>query len=153
MNYPKSLPPAILFFILLFACGRNSDNKVTPSNQKTTTSDSATAKTEKQGEAEYLKYCLTCHQPDGNGVRGQFPPLAGNEVVKGPADSLVKIVLFGLEGSITVNGQQYNQLMPAQDYLTDQQIADVLTYVRSSWGNNAEAVAQNFIAEVRKKGK
>ena len=152
MKHFKSLLPLILFCILLFACGRNPENKATPSDQKTIASD-ATTKTAKQGEAEYLKYCLTCHQPDGNGVRSQFPPLAGNRVVKGPADSLVKIVLFGLEGPITVNGQQFNQLMPAQDYLTDQQIADVLTYVRSSWGNDAKAVKPELVGEARKKGK
>lgn len=153
MKYSKSLSSAILICILLFACGRNPDNNTALSNQKTKTSDSVAVKTAKQGEAEYLKYCLTCHQPDGNGVRSQFPPLAGNVVVKGPADSLVKIVLFGLEGPLTVNGQQFNQVMPAQDYLSDQQIADVLTYIRSSWGNDAGSVSQELVAEVRKKGK
>jgi len=142
-----------LVFILLLSCGRSPDSKTALPDQNSITPDSGSVKILKAGEDEYLKYCLTCHQADGNGVRGQFPPLAANGLVTGSADSLVKIVLFGLEGPIIVNGQQYNQLMPAQDYLTDKQIADVLTYIRSSWGNKADPVSPDLVAEIRKKGK
>ncbi|HEX2968375.1 MAG TPA: cytochrome c [Bacteroidales bacterium] len=109
----------------------------------------------KKGEQEYAKYCLTCHQADGNGVRGQFPPLAGNQTITGPADSLVKIVLLGLQGPIEVNGQtqNYSQIMPAQDYLTDDQIADVLTYIRNSWGNKAPEVKPGLVAKIRNENK
>ncbi|HLN55104.1 MAG TPA: cytochrome c [Bacteroidales bacterium] len=138
----------------ILSCGGGSDegkkNRTETTNQKPA---EAEAGSPKPGQDEYSKYCLTCHQQDGNGVRGQFPPLAGNEVITGPADSLIRIVLFGLEGPITVKGLEYNQLMPAQDYLTDQQIADVLTYIRSSWGNNAEAVKPENVAPIRKAGK
>ena len=153
MKHHCSLRVFILIGILIIACGRNARNDAILSDQNIKKADSTEVRTLKAGEKEYLKYCLTCHQPDGNGVRSQFPPLASNELVKGPADSLIKIVLFGLEGPITVKGLQYNQLMPAQDYLTDQQIADVLTYIRGSWGNNAEPVVPGLVAEIRKKGK
>jgi mono/diheme cytochrome c family protein len=83
------------------------------------------------------------------GVRRQFPPLAGNELVQTQADSVIKVVLLGLQGPVTVNGQQYNQVMPAQSQLTDQQIADILTYIRSSWGNNAPAVSAEEVRKVR----
>jgi mono/diheme cytochrome c family protein len=107
-----------------------------------------------QGGPELFKtYCLSCHQADGNGVRGMYPPLAGNQVVTGPAEKVINIVLFGLEGPIEVNGREYNQLMPSQDYLTDKQIADVLTYVRNSWGNKADPVKPEQIAKIRKTGK
>ena len=105
------------------------------------------------GQKEYVQFCLACHQEDGNGVRGQFPPLAGNKTIISGADSIIRIVLFGLEGPITVNGRQYNMLMPAQNYLTDQQISDVLTYIRNSWGNKAPAVKPEQVKKIRAAGK
>lgn len=136
------------------SCGGGRDESKKTGTETTNQKPAETkADSLKTGQAEYSKYCLTCHQQDGNGVRSQFPPLAGNEVITGPADSLIRIVLFGLEGPITVKGLEYNQLMPAQDYLTDQQIADVLTYIRSSWGNKAAAVKPEEVAELRKAGK
>jgi mono/diheme cytochrome c family protein len=105
------------------------------------------------GDKLYAKYCLTCHQADGNGVRGQFPPLAGNSKITGPAPDVIRIVLFGLEGPVTVNERDYNQLMPAQGYLKDEQIADILSYVRSSWGNKAPPVKPDDVAKTRKLGK
>lgn len=101
------------------------------------------------GKELFEKYCLSCHQADGNGVRGMFPPLAGNKTITGEPDTLIRIVLLGLTGSIEVNGATYDQVMPAQDYLKDAEIADILTYIRSSWGNNAAAVATEDIAKER----
>jgi mono/diheme cytochrome c family protein len=108
---------------------------------------------DQSGEALYKQYCLTCHQPDGNGVRGMFPPLAGNPVITGPADTVIKVVLKGLQGPIEVNGREYNQVMPAQDYLTDKQIADILSFIRSSWGNKAPVVKPEQVAKIRKEKK
>jgi len=105
------------------------------------------------GAQLYAKYCLTCHQADGNGVRGQFPPLAGNSKITGPATDVIRIVLFGLEGPLTVNERDYNQLMPAQGYLTNEQIANILSYVRNNWGNKASPVTADEVAKTRKLGK
>jgi mono/diheme cytochrome c family protein len=105
------------------------------------------------GNQLYIKHCLQCHQNDGKGVRGMFPPLAGNDKIKGPAADIIKIVLFGLEGPITVNERDYNQPMPPQAYLTDKQIADILSYIRNSWGNKAPYVTQADVGKVRKLGK
>lgn len=110
-------------------------------------------KTGQTGQELFAKYCLACHQADGNGVRGMFPPLAGNEKITGPAKDIIPIVLFGLTGPVEVKGKTYDQVMPPQDYLQDNQIADILTYVRSSWGNKAPAVKAEDVAAVRKKGK
>lgn len=101
----------------------------------------------------YNKYCLTCHQQDGTGVRGMFPPLAGNEKITGSKTELINIVLFGLEGPITVNGKDYNQPMPPQAYLNDKQIADILTYIRNNWGNKASSVTPEEVLKIRKAGK
>ena len=101
------------------------------------------------GEQLYIKYCLQCHQQDGNGVRNMFPPLAGNPKVNGPASDIIKIVLSGLQGPVEVNGRDYDQSMPAQDYLDDDQIASILTYVRKSWGNKAPAVKAEEVKKIR----
>jgi mono/diheme cytochrome c family protein len=106
-----------------------------------------------EGNQQYIKHCLQCHQTDGKGVRGMFPPLAGNEKIKGPATDIIKIVLFGLEGPLTVNERDYNQPMPPQAYLTDKQIADILSYIRNSWGNLASNVTPADVGKVRKLGK
>ena len=97
--------------------------------------------------------CVTCHQPTGQGVPLAFPPLAGSGWVKGDKERLIKISLFGLMGEIEVNGVKYNGAMPAPGTppgsLTDQQIADVLTFIRNSWGNSASAVSALEVQAVR----
>lgn len=105
------------------------------------------------GSILYTKYCMTCHQADGKGVRGMFPPLAGNAKITGPSADLIKIVLFGLQGPITVNERDYNQLMPAQGYLNDTQIADILNYIRNSWENKAQPITPGDVGKIRKPGK
>jgi mono/diheme cytochrome c family protein len=106
-----------------------------------------------EGVQLYAKYCLTCHQVNGKGVRNMFPPLAGNEKITGTPDDLIKIVLFGLQGPITVNEREYNQPMPPQAYLNDKQISVILTYIRSSWGNDASPITPSNVAKIRKAGK
>jgi mono/diheme cytochrome c family protein len=96
---------------------------------------------------------MTCHQADGKGVRGMFPPLAGNAKITGPSSDIITIVLFGLQGPITVNERDYNQPMPAQGYLNDIQIADILNYVRNSWGNKAQPITPRDVGKIRKLGK
>jgi nitrite reductase (NO-forming) len=105
------------------------------------------------GSALYTKYCMTCHQADGKGVRGMFPPLAGNAKITGPSSDLIKIVLYGLQGPITVNERDYNQPMPPQGYLNDTQIADILNYIRNSWGNKAQPITPGDVGKIRKLGK
>jgi mono/diheme cytochrome c family protein len=105
------------------------------------------------GSMLYTKYCMTCHQADGKGVRGMFPPLAGNAKITGPSSDLIKIVLFGLQGPITVNEREYNQPMPPQGYLNDTQIADILNYIRNSWDNKAQPVTPEDVGKIRKLGK
>jgi mono/diheme cytochrome c family protein len=104
------------------------------------------------GEAIYAANCVACHQPNGQGMPGAFPPLAGSEWVTGSVDRPIAIVLHGLQGPITVAGTEYNGVMVAggtAGAMDDQQIADVLSYVRSSWGNSASAVTVEDVARVR----
>lgn len=93
------------------------------------------------GQKVYTTNCSSCHQANGKGQPGVFPPLAGNATVTGPADKVISIVKNGLSGKITVNGTTYNGQMPAwKGTLSDGDIASVVTYIRSSWGNKASAV-------------
>ena len=86
----------------------------------------------------------------GLGLPGAFPPLAGSEYVLGEEERVVRIVLHGLGGPVTVQGQTYNGAMPAwADQLSDAEIAAVLTYVRTSWGNRAEAITAERVARER----
>lgn len=101
-----------------------------------------------RGKKVYQSTCLACHQAKGTGVPGMNPPLAGSPWVTGSKDTLINIVLNGLDQEISLKGQSYSNPMPAQTQLTNQQIADVLTFVRNSFGNNADAVS---VAEVKLK--
>src|SRR3990170_5898608 len=94
----------------------------------------------KRGQAVYSQTCLACHQANGGGVPNLYPPLIKTKWVLGDKNELAKIVLNGLTGEITVNDEVYNNAMPPQSFLTDEQIADVLTYVRNSFGDKASAV-------------
>jgi len=89
----------------------------------------------KRGKEAYTMYCQNCHMEDGLGMPETNPPLAKADYLKKPAKALIGIVLKGQTDEVVVNGKKYNAIMPAQDYLTDDQIADVLNYVRNSWGN------------------
>jgi mono/diheme cytochrome c family protein len=93
--------------------------------------------------------CQACHQADGQGIPGTYPPLAGSEWALGSAETLVRIVLSGLQGQLVVKGVSYNQLMPGWSRLSDEQIAAVLTYIRNSWGNSAPAVPPELVRAVR----
>jgi mono/diheme cytochrome c family protein len=93
--------------------------------------------------------CTACHQRDGGGVAGNYPPLAGSDWVAGSEVTLAALLLRGLEGRISVAGESYDQVMPAWGHLSDDQIAAVLTYIRSSWGNSAGAVEADLVATVR----
>jgi mono/diheme cytochrome c family protein len=93
--------------------------------------------------------CQACHQADGLGVAGNYPPLDGSSWVTGRPDVLAALLLHGLEGQITVEGEVYNGVMPPWSHLSDDQIASVMTYIRSSWSNRAPAVAPELVAAVR----
>lgn len=97
--------------------------------------------------------CMSCHQANGRGLPPVYPPLRASEIVLGDPETLVKIVMHGLEGKISVDGQVYNQVMPAAPLRTDDEIAAVLTYVRSAWGNAASAVDAALVAKVREETK
>ncbi|MBV9656796.1 MAG: cytochrome c [Verrucomicrobia bacterium] len=104
------------------------------------------------GQKLFLANCAQCHQASGQGQPGQFPPLAGSEWVVGDAPNrLTQILLHGLQGTVHVKGLVFNNQMPPWKTLKDEQIAAILTYVRSEWGNAAPPITKEQMAAARKK--
>lgn len=106
-----------------------------------------------RGKKVYEKICIACHQPDGGGVPRMNPPLIQTKYVLGDRKALIQIVLKGLQGGqLEVNGEYYeNPMPPHADLLTDQEIADVLTFVRNSFGNKASAVSESEVRAERRR--
>ncbi|MGE9268794.1 MAG: c-type cytochrome [Verrucomicrobiales bacterium] len=106
-----------------------------------------------EGSKLYSK-CVGCHQPDGQGQAGAFPPLAGSEWVTGDTEALALIILNGLSGPIEVKGTQWNSNMPAQaDGLGAKELAAVMTFIRTEWGNDASIVTPEMAANAIEAGK
>lgn len=103
------------------------------------------------GSKVYQTNCSSCHQANGQGVPGTFPPLAKNSTVTGDPAKVVHIVKYGLNGKLVVNGTTYSGMMPAWGpQLSDADIASAVTYIRSSWGNSASAVTAAQVKAVKK---
>ena len=102
------------------------------------------------GKRVYSNVCIACHQANGLGVPSVYPPLAGSEWVIGNEERIISIVLHGLNGPIEVKGLTYaNVMAPLGEVLKDEQIANVISYVRSEWGNAAGEVQPELVAKVR----
>jgi nitrite reductase (NO-forming) len=104
----------------------------------------------KSGKELYGRTCFACHQSEGQGVPNAFPPLAKSDYLNANPNRAISAVLHGLSGEISVNGKKFNNVMTSQG-LTDEEVADVLTYVYSSWGNNKTVITPAKVKEVRAK--
>ena len=102
-----------------------------------------------RGQEVYLQQCLSCHQADGGGVQNLNPPLIKTKYVLGDKTKLIKIVLDGLSGELEVGEETFHNVMAPHRDLSDQEIADVLTYVRNSFGNKASAITPAQVKVVR----
>jgi len=101
------------------------------------------------GKLVYTKYCMVCHQLDGGGVMGLNPPLSKTEYVLGDQKRLITIVLKGFNKEIEIDGETYANPMPGLGHLSDQQVADVLSFVRNSFGNKASLITPAQVKAVR----
>jgi mono/diheme cytochrome c family protein len=101
------------------------------------------------GKKVFVQYCLSCHQADGAGVQRLNPPLIKTPYVLGDKTKLINIVLKGFSEDVEINGEYYSNTMPTHDFLKDQEIADVLTYVRNSFGNKASAIKLAEVTSAR----
>ena len=102
------------------------------------------------GKIIYETYCLACHQEDGSGVPNMNPPLIKTDWVLGDSSRLINVILKGLKNT-EINGDSYSNEMPSHDFLTDYQIAEVLTYVRKSFGNQAGPISSEDVKKQRAK--
>lgn len=135
---------AIVAFLLLNAQNTIASEQPAPAGLKTSIA---------RGKEIYLTQCLACHQVDGGGVPHLNPPLDGSANVKGKDKTkLILTVLNGLKG-VELEDETYSAIMVPHKELTDQQIADVLTYVRNSWTNKASQVTAAEVKAVRAKNK
>jgi mono/diheme cytochrome c family protein len=106
------------------------------------------------GKKLFVQNCVTCHQTTGLGLPGTYPPLAGSDWVNGNEEAIVRILIHGLSGPVTVSGTTYSSAaMPAFGPLgsnwKDEKIADVLTYIRQEWGNKSPPVTKETVARIR----
>lgn len=130
--------------LALAACGENSTPAATIGSAETVVSLA-------EGRSLYQVHCSLCHQPQGEGVQGSQPPLAGNSVVTGNVGRLVEITVLGVgdhAGGLEPTGQ-WRQQMQSFEFLSDAEVAGILTYIRNSWGNNAGAVSEEQVWEAR----
>ena len=136
----------------LSGCGGGKASGGAVAAASATTVAAAVAAPAAQGQQAYQR-CSICHQPTGQGVPGSFPPLAGSEWATAANAALpIRLVLHGLQGAITVKGQKFNAAMPAYgtgQAMSDAEVAAVVTYVRSAWGNKASAVTAADVAKER----
>jgi mono/diheme cytochrome c family protein len=103
-----------------------------------------------KGKKIYEQSCLPCHQVDGSGVPGMNPPLLKSPYVQGSATALIGIILHGVNNGVEIEGESYSNPMPAfSTVLKDQEIADVLTYLRSHFGNKAGPISQALVSRIR----
>ncbi|HYW95071.1 MAG TPA: cytochrome c [Bacteroidales bacterium] len=159
------VPVLLLLFtasVLFLSCCEQASGKSNAGNKVKTQADNTSVKAAsttnqdkvpegvmKRGATVYRTYCLACHQTDGSGNPGMYPPLNQTKMVLGDKKPLIRVILNGLSGKIEVKGETYYQAMAPHNFLSDQQIADLLTYVRNSFGNSASMVRSEEVKEAR----
>ncbi|MEJ0056183.1 MAG: cytochrome c [Bacteroidota bacterium] len=132
------------FLIILFvaACKKKETSSET--------TDPVLTESIARGQVVYKQYCIACHMADGLGAPPMNPSLSGTSFVKGDKNILIPIVLKGMSNQV-IDGQKYHNVMPPLDFLTDEQVADVLTYVRNSFGNKASLIISDEVKTIRTK--
>ncbi len=136
----------------LGACSEDAKGSAAVSDTAVHDAETAVATVDElmaKGKGVYAANCAACHQPDGKGLAGAFPPLAGSDYLKGDRKKVLAAAMFGLSGPITVNGVEYNGVMPSLGHLRDEDLAAALTYVFGSWGNDGAAVSVAEVAALR----
>ena len=104
---------------------------------------------EAPGQVAYMRYCASCHLPGGQGDGNRFPPLFGSEWVSGDKTRLIKVVLEGLTGPITVRKKPYDGVMPSHAFLSDEQVAEILTFTRTRLSHGGTGISSEEVAAVR----
>ena len=140
MRYKKIMLPCLLLVAATTYGNAQTKHRAAPSRF---------ARAMVNGKTVYTQNCVTCHQADGGGVATMNPPLIKTTYVLGDKTTLIKIVLNGFNEDVQINGQTYSNTMTPHDAMKDQDIADVLTYVRNSFTNRASSVSVALVKSVR----
>lgn len=171
----KSFLPILFLLVLLMlaACGKEAEqtapaSSAPPAATTTAAPDSAASEpaasppdaaatggdlqaSMARGEKLFATHCTACHQADGQGLAGAFPPLAGSDYLTPGGTEVINNVIHGISGPITVNGKDYNSMMPPMPYINDNDLADIANFVMNSWGNPGGEYTAADVAEARKR--
>jgi mono/diheme cytochrome c family protein len=149
-----ALTIAALLLSTVIACG---GDKGASADAGASSASASAAQPASAGETNFQQRCMSCHQATGLGLPGVYPPLAGSEYANAANPGVpIRVLLHGLQGTIKVKGAEFNGVMPAYGVgitMSDEEVAAVLTYVRSSWGNTAGAVTAADVAKAREETK
>jgi nitrite reductase (NO-forming)/hydroxylamine reductase len=137
--------------LLIVACSQADDQTGTAGVHAAETAAGSLDELMAAGKGIYEANCGACHQPNGKGLSGAFPPLAESDYLLRDREDVLAVALFGLSGPITVNDQEYNGVMPSMAHLKDEDLAAALTYVFNSWGNSLAAVTPAEVTALRDK--
>lgn len=159
MFHIRMVAITLMYLIAIGACaqedsqqGGDSSNAQSDPGLAVHAAEAASVTTEERierGRALYDQHCTACHQAEGQGLPGAFPPLADSDYLDQGAMVVVEAIINGLTGPITVNGVEYNAVMPALSYLSDSDVADVITFVMNTWDNPGGEVSAAEVAAVR----
>ena len=142
----------MLNIVLLFSVSCSEEKKKPRQMVSQRTVKSEKVEKTHPGKILYMQFCMACHMENGEGVPSLYPPLTQTDYVLGDKRRLIETVIHGMEGPIEVKGEKYNNIMAKLDYLRDEQIADVLTYIRSNFGNSADPVSVSEVSMTRSAG-
>lgn len=132
---------SLITIVTLSSCGQQTED---------TTVNPLQTQSLLNGKLLYKQYCVACHQADGAGVPKINPPLANTVYVTGDKLRLAKILLRGMDGRVEINGKFYSNRMPSFKYLSDKEIADILSFIRNDFGNRAGFVQAAEVNTARK---
>lgn len=136
-------------FLLMAQTKQKPKAKAASASAKAKPAAASASASTANGLKVFNETCVSCHQADAGGVPRMNPPLIKTPWVLGDKNRLIKIVLNGFKEDVEINGDYYSNVMPSFAYLKDQEIADVLTYVRSHFGNKASAISAKQVTAAR----
>ncbi|NNK40025.1 MAG: cytochrome c [Winogradskyella sp.] len=142
----KLRPLIPLIGLVLIAC--NSNGKTTTVTSINT--DKTLYNSQNEGQLIYEDFCVTCHLPNGEGVPKAFPPLANSDFLRNNQEASIRGIKYGMSGKIVVNGITYNTAMAPMG-LTDKEVADVMNYINTAWGNTIDnVVTESDVSKISK---
>lgn len=138
----------ICLLAMLFGCKNTSEEKTVAASQKEFSPE--VKESISRGSEIYNNFCASCHLSNGEGITGVFPPVKNSDWLKDKQKESIHAIKFGIRGPITVNGIEYDNLMPSLG-LSDQEIADVMNYINNAWDNNyGEPITEEEVAAIEK---